>query len=48
MKNKGKFDIIEGPTIAHVIKMANSYGITKDEFVDIVFNDNVVILIYYA
>lgn len=48
MDSLKRFAIIEGPTISSVIKEANSYGITKEEYVDIVVTRNNVVLIYYS
>lgn len=43
-----KLRVIQGESVASVIKEANELGVTKDDYLQIIVNNDSVILIYYV
>lgn len=43
-----KLRVIQGESVASVIREANELGITKDDYLQIIVNNDSVILIYYV
>lgn len=43
-----KLRVIQGESVASVIKEANELGVTKDDYIQIIVNNDSVILIYYV
>lgn len=42
-----KLRVIQGETVAEVMRLANEMSLTKDEYVQLVVNKGNVVLIYY-
>lgn len=40
--------VIQGESVASVIREANELGVTKDDYLQIIVNNDSVILIYYV
>ena len=43
-----KLRVIQGESVASVIREANDLGVTKDDYLQIIVNNDSVILIYYV
>ena len=43
-----KLRVIQGESVASVIREANELGVTKDDYLQIIVNNDSVILIYYV
>lgn len=43
-----KLRVIQGESVASVIREANELGVTKDDYLQIIVNNDNVILIYYV
>lgn len=43
-----KLRVIQGESVASVIRGANELGVTKDDYLQIIVNNDSVILIYYV
>ena len=43
-----KIRVIQGESVASVIREANELGVTKDDYLQIIVNNDSVILIYYV
>ena len=43
-----KMRVIQGESVASVIREANELGVTKDDYLQIIVNNDSVILIYYV
>ena len=43
-----KLRVIQGERVASVIREANELGVTKDDYLQIIVNNDSVILIYYV
>lgn len=43
-----KLRVIQGESVASVIRDANELGVTKDDYLQIIVNNDSVILIYYV
>lgn len=43
-----KLRVIQGDSVASVIREANELGVTKDDYLQIIVNNDSVILIYYV
>lgn len=43
-----KLRVIQGENVASVIREANELGVTKDDYLQIIVNNDSVILIYYV
>lgn len=43
-----KLRVIQGESVASVIREANELGVTNDDYLQIIVNNDSVILIYYV
>lgn len=43
-----KLRVIQGESVAYVIREANELGVTKDDYLQVIVNNDSVILIYYV
>ena len=43
-----KLRVTQGESVASVIREANELGVTKDDYLQIIVNNDSVILIYYV
>lgn len=43
-----KLRVIQGESVASVIREANELGVTKNDYLQIIVNNDSVILIYYV
>ena len=43
-----KLRVIQGESVASVIREANEFGVTKDDYLQIIVNNDSVMLIYYV
>lgn len=43
-----KLRVIQGESVASVIREANELGVTKDDYLQIIVNNDSVMLIYYV